>query len=260
MKLEPEIFKVITYNIHRCRGTDGRYDPHRIANFLSEANADIIGLQEVDTGLMVPLCERRHKHQIPYVAGLAPGMDACEGLHQLEYITAKTAYKPVTGLMSRGHGEFGNVILTPHPVKEIRRIDLTLRGSWERRGALDVDIEVRGHPVRVIVAHLGLEILERYFQVSRLLKALGDDRKQQVVMMGDFNLLASFLPKFRRLYRRLGHTPILRTFPARFPLLPLDRIWSQPASALLKVERIETPITRVASDHLPLAATIQVAH
>src|SRR2546423_1878025 len=44
--------RVATYNIHRCIGTDGRHDPGRIARVLNEIHADVIGLQEVDTGLL----------------------------------------------------------------------------------------------------------------------------------------------------------------------------------------------------------------
>src|SRR5205823_1082208 len=60
--------KVATYNIHRCVGIDGRYDPARIARVLKEIGADIVGLQEVDTSLFyepvtpsIPVQERRRR-------------------------------------------------------------------------------------------------------------------------------------------------------------------------------------------------------
>ena len=49
--MSSKTLKVMTYNIHRCVGIDGRYDPARIARVLKEVGADIIGLQEVDTSL-----------------------------------------------------------------------------------------------------------------------------------------------------------------------------------------------------------------
>src|SRR6185503_14502607 len=39
--------RVVTYNIHRCRGLDGRTRPQRIAAVLASIDADIIALQEV---------------------------------------------------------------------------------------------------------------------------------------------------------------------------------------------------------------------
>jgi endonuclease/exonuclease/phosphatase family metal-dependent hydrolase len=138
----------------------------------------------------------------------------------------------------------------------VRRIDLTIRGGRQRRGALDVDLDIGGQVVRVFVAHLGLALWERHFQVRRLVQALGPDRESPVLMMGDFNLWSSMFPKLRRLHRRLGHVPLVTSFPSFFPLLPLDRIWFQPQSALASVEPHSTPLSRVASDHLPLVGTI----
>jgi endonuclease/exonuclease/phosphatase family metal-dependent hydrolase len=39
--------RVATYNIHRCRGLDGRTNPARIASVIRAIDADIVALQEV---------------------------------------------------------------------------------------------------------------------------------------------------------------------------------------------------------------------
>ena len=39
--------RIATYNIHRCRGLDGRTRPERIAAVLESIDADIVALQEV---------------------------------------------------------------------------------------------------------------------------------------------------------------------------------------------------------------------
>ena len=39
--------RVVTYNIHKCRGLDRRVDPDRIATVLSQFDADVIALQEI---------------------------------------------------------------------------------------------------------------------------------------------------------------------------------------------------------------------
>jgi len=39
--------RIATYNIHRCRGIDGRTRPDRIAAVLRAIDADVVALQEV---------------------------------------------------------------------------------------------------------------------------------------------------------------------------------------------------------------------
>jgi endonuclease/exonuclease/phosphatase family metal-dependent hydrolase len=39
--------RIATYNIHRCRGIDGRTRPERIAAVLRSIDADVVALQEV---------------------------------------------------------------------------------------------------------------------------------------------------------------------------------------------------------------------
>ena len=39
--------RVATYNIHRCRGLDGRTNPARIADVIRSIDADVVALQEV---------------------------------------------------------------------------------------------------------------------------------------------------------------------------------------------------------------------
>jgi len=50
--------------------------------------------------------------------------------------------------------------------------------------------------------------------------------------------------------------PAPRTFPARWPLFSLDRIWISPRRRLLQVQVHASPLARIASDHLPLVAHI----
>jgi len=39
--------RVATYNVHKCKGLDGRVRPQRIAEVLHQLRADVIALQEV---------------------------------------------------------------------------------------------------------------------------------------------------------------------------------------------------------------------
>ncbi len=39
--------RIATYNVHKCRGLDGRVHPARVADVLGKLGADVIALQEV---------------------------------------------------------------------------------------------------------------------------------------------------------------------------------------------------------------------
>ena len=39
--------RIVTYNVHKCRGLDRRVRPARIVSVLRDLDADIIALQEV---------------------------------------------------------------------------------------------------------------------------------------------------------------------------------------------------------------------
>jgi endonuclease/exonuclease/phosphatase family metal-dependent hydrolase len=230
------LFSVVSYNIHECVGTDGRRDPSRIARIIKESGADIIGLQEVHSDL-------------------SGGGEA--ELHQMDYLAKSTGLKAVAGTaFQRRNGDYGNVLLTNRPILNVQKLDLSIPGR-EPRGAIDVELEIGGEPVRVIVTHLGLRPRERRCQVKQLLAVLADERTRITILLSDIN---EWLPKSRALtwlQARLGRSPRRRTFPSRFPILPLDRIWVSPPSALVRLAIFNTPLARIASDHLPLKATIQ---
>ena len=71
-------------------------------------------------------------------------------------------------------------------MKDVRHIDLSVFGR-EPRGALDVDLLVKGETIRVIVAHLGLGLRERRKQIRRLLDIFCSERDRMEIMLGDFN-------------------------------------------------------------------------
>lgn len=95
---------VVSYNIHRAVGTDRRYRPDRIAAVLAELDADIVALQEVESG--------------------------SSNDHTLEYLAGHTGMHVVSGFTRvRGSADYGNALLTRFAPEAVNQIDLTDRKS-----------------------------------------------------------------------------------------------------------------------------------
>lgn len=232
--LGDDCLRIASYNIHRCVGRDGKLDPARVARVIGELGCDIVGLQEVD--------------------------NISDGLHasmQLDFLAHETAMQGIAGHTLMHHpGSFANALLTSRPVLAVRRHDFSYRAR-EPRGALDVDLEVEGETVRVIVTHLGLRPSERRFQVRAMLRLLHDiPTEQMVVVLGDINEWLPLGRPLRWLHGLLGHAPSERSFPAGLPLFALDRVWVRPRHTLLAFATHRSPVARLASDHLPVKAIV----
>jgi endonuclease/exonuclease/phosphatase family metal-dependent hydrolase len=226
-------FRAVSYNIHQGVGMDGRKDPRRVAEVIRELGADIVGLQEVDS-------KREEGGGIEPIQEMAKA----SGFHLIPGVT-----------ILRDDSDYGNVLLTGRRVREIRRLDLSLPGR-EPRGAIDVDLDLEGESIRVLVTHLGLRPWERRVQVRKMLDVLMMIPDRLTIVMGDINEWLPGSRTLRWLHGRLGKSPAPRTFPAFFPLLSLDRIWVWPIRALLSTRAHDSPLARIASDHLPLVADI----
>lgn len=55
---------------------------------------------------------------------------------------------------------------------------------------------------------------------------------------------------------RMGAPPRPASFPTRFPLVALDRIWVHPATAVRSVAVHRSPLSRRATGHVPVVAEI----
>lgn len=227
---------IASYNIHKCVGSDGRFDPGRIADVIDEIDADVVALQEAD---------KRFGRR--------------DGLLDLESIERRTGLVPASvSTTSSGHGWHGNALLyRAGAIDAVER--LSLPGA-EPRGAIIVDLMLRGTPLRVIAAHLGLlrrsrnrqleALLERARHGPRATLILGDLNEWRV---GDRSSLLTLDPHFGPVAAPVA------SFPAQFPVFALDRVLASPAGLVTRIEAHDTPLARIASDHLPIKATIDLA-
>lgn len=226
--------RLATYNIHRCIGADGRALPERILAVLEEMNPDVIALQELE------------QHPDP-------------ALNLLDYFAHRTGLTAVAGpTILNPESRYGNALLTALPVRATRRIDLTVPGR-EPRGALDMDLDWHGRKLHLIATHLGLNPAERRRQIRLLLNLIEKEDADLTVLMGDLNEWFLWGRTLRWLNHEFPVSQRRRTFPASWPLFALDRIWVYPSSALASLSVHDSRLARIASDHLPLTAVLEMA-
>ena len=225
-----------SYNIHKCVGWDFRRAPSRIAAVLRELDCDIYALQEVDND------EGKHEDSM-----------------QLEYLSRTLEMAAVPGLRIVRHmGQYGNALLTRLPIVSVHRHDLSY-SRFEPRGALDVELDLGDHKLRVIATHLGLSRAERRVQWRHLLHAVdAAPRELPTVVLGDMNEWLPSSATLRDAHRILGEPLAPAEFPSFAPFLALTRIWVRPVGAMVSIEVHGTRLARRASDHLPVKAVIDV--
>jgi endonuclease/exonuclease/phosphatase family metal-dependent hydrolase len=243
--MERQRLRLLTYNVHSCRGTDLRLDPRRIAEVIATTGADVIALQELDVGR----ARSGSVHQAREIARLL-GM----AFH----------FHPSISLLEE---QYGDAILTALPVRLVKAAALPrLTWPFEPRGAIWVEVEAGGRRVQVINTHLGLRPAEQRAQVKVLLGPdwLGHPNcRDPVVLLGDFNLWRGTRP-YRRITRTMqdaqrqtGRTP-RATYPSYRPFLRIDHVFTRGAVEVAGVDVPATPLTRLASDHLPLVVDLLI--
>jgi endonuclease/exonuclease/phosphatase family metal-dependent hydrolase len=241
--------RIVTYNVHRCVGNDRRLDVARIAEVLARLRPDIVALQELDVG-------RARTNGVDQAHEIAARLDMACHFH--------AALKVEEEL-------YGDAILTLFPETLVKTGPLPghpRMPTLEPRGALWVSAEIDGAQVQIINTHLGLVPREQRLQAAHLagpewLK--NPKRTGPTILLGDFNATASSV-----VYRTLTHDlePARRlaprknptsTFPSPLPVLRIDHLFVSRQIKVLDVFAPFEPLTRQASDHLPLVMDFEVA-
>jgi endonuclease/exonuclease/phosphatase family metal-dependent hydrolase len=235
-----------TYNIRRCFGTDRLLSPERIAQVIAGCDADIVALQEIDVGRL-----------------------RSGGVDQARIIAGKLGFAShFHPAMRIAEEQYGDAILTRWPSRLVK-VGL-LPGShrlWpsEPRGAIWIEAAIGGARLQVINTHFGLRRRERRAQAVALLGSDWLERcRPPYAFLGDLNSLprGSVYRSFATLMRD-AHLVGTRgrpapTFPSRRPLLRIDHIFVSNDIEVTSAEVVRSPLTAVASDHLPLIAQLRI--
>lgn len=162
-------------------------------------------------------------------------------------------------------GHHGNAVLSRYPIAHYENHDISV-GESEKRGLLYSQLTLPHveHPLHLFCVHLGLRESHRQAQLAKLnqwITALPEG--EPVIVAGDFNdwrqrangVLKTGAGLEEVFTSRFGRPA--RTFPVRWPLLRLDRIY-------VKNARASHPTTLALkhwqhlSDHAPLSAEIHL--
>lgn len=227
---------VSTYNVQKGFGTDFRRDPRRTQRVIAELGADLLAVQEGD---------RRFGSRA--------------GVLDLDRLAEETGLRAVPvpkKLGHRAHGWHGNLLFArAAEVEDVRLLSLP---GLEPRGALVADLRLPGQDsLRVIAAHLALLPRDRRRQAEVLLQEVAEDGRP-TLLIGDLNdwrhgpesALAALMTRF-------GTPGAAPSYPAPRPRGALDRIYASPHFGLVSAGAHVSPLSRKASDHLPVVARLR---
>lgn len=220
--------RLASYNLRKCRGTDGKRAPGRILDVINGIEADVVALQEADMRLGARPAALPHRMIDTHT----------------DFTSVPVAASPVSV------GWHGNAILVRKSavVEAVHRLDLP---GLEPRGAVAVDLE----NIRVVAVHLGLMRSYRQKQLHAIRAALAQMALKPTVILGDFNEWS----------RTGGLDPLKdafdviapgKSFHASRPVAALDRIALDASLELRDAGVVETDLSRRASDHLPIWADV----
>jgi len=238
--------RVLSYNIHKGFSfSNTRYLLDEMRHSIRMVNADLVFLQEV-----VGENTRNHK----FINNWAP--------QQFEFLADEMWPHFAYGKNAiYSHGHHGNATLSRFPFESVGNLDVS-HIPTSQRGILIGKIR---HPqssqaIHVICLHFGLLAFERKRQIAMLCKKIESSlpADEPLIIAGDFNdwrghshSTLQDLGLKEAFFQQYGY--LARTFPARLPVLAMDRIYYRNLK-LLDAEVLSGHPWNNLSDHCALYA------
>lgn len=241
--------KVLTINTHKgFTALNRRFILPELREAVRATGADLVFLQEVLGTHQRHARRHRNWPVTPHYEFLADSMWP-------QFAYGRNAVYP--------DGDHGNALLTKFPISRYENFDVSI-GVVEQRGLLHCVLDVPGpRQVHAVCVHLGLREGHRRQQLAllcRLLQSL--PAEDPVIVAGDFNdwrqsageILAE--QAMHEVFAQEFGEPA-KSFPARWPLLRLDRIYVRNVTSHAPTVLSTRPWSHL-SDHAPLAVEIRL--
>jgi len=250
--MSPVHIRLLTYNIHKGFNiTNRRFVLHQIRDILRSTGVDLAFLQEI---------QGEHAIHQSVVTGW-PEESQYEFL--ADEVWSHYAYGK-NAIYTSGH--HGNAILSKHPFIEWENLNVS-RLKMASRSLLHgvVDIPPLQRSLHVICIHLDMIGMERSRQVRLLAQRIREKvpADEPLIVAGDFNAWTNKISNY--LYTESGleevhhaaHGHHARTYPSRWPLFALDRIYYRNID-LVDCRCLNQHPWRALSDHMPLYAEFRL--
>ncbi|SHF95548.1 Metal-dependent hydrolase, endonuclease/exonuclease/phosphatase family [Mariniphaga anaerophila] len=230
--------KVMSYNIHTGKDANNEDQLMKIAAFIKETGADIVGLQEVDS-----VCYRSGQVDQAKVLAKYTGMN----------------YAFVRHFAFQG-GSYGQALLSKYPITEVKnhRLPIFPDSINETRAFLTAQITLpTKNKWMVGVAHLDYRNSDSRIRQAELINEIYKSSDMPCILTGDMNAepgtkeISILLENFQNTQPDDSHT-----FPTVNPIKKIDYI------LVGKSERIDVIDKKVYhvnySDHLPIISVINI--
>lgn len=248
------LLRVLTVNVHKgYTMLRRRFMLHELREAVRTVGSDLVFLQEV-SGAAPDAAPRN---------GTAPaGLAVAHYEYLADQIWCQHAYGRNAVIAGRDHG---NALLSRFPILGFTNHDVSVPGA-EARGLLHCVMRIAGDARRLhgVCVHLGLREAHRARQLEHLLTMLEREvpLEAPLIVAGDFNDWRGRADSALRSCGleevfRLANGEHARSFPARLPMLRLDRIYVRGVKAAHPLPLPRRPWATL-SDHAPLAAEIQL--
>lgn len=243
-------FTLLTLNIHQgFSALNRRFILSELREAVRNVAADVVCLQEV-LGAHEPH-SRRHAGwpAVPHYEFIADTLWP-------QFAYGRNAAYP--------EGHHGNAVLSKFPIARYLNHDVSVPAA-EQRGMLWCVLDVPGQSVQIhaICVHLGLRESHRRQQLEALCRLVSEQvpADAPLLVAGDFN---DWRRRADALLARCGLEEVFvaatgrlaRTFPARLPLLPLDRIYARNIASARPRILSGRPWSHL-SDHAPLLVDVR---